>query len=185
VAPGSGAIDVRIASGNDDAEESLVTRSVNVSSTDLELVNDKGVDQIIALRFNNLPVERRSAITSAHVQFKVDETGSVATNLSIRGQAGDNAAPLAKLAGNLSSRPVTLAGIAWAPPAWAIPGESGSLQRTPDLSSIIQEIVDRDGWIPGNSIVLIISGTGKRTARSFNGEAGGAAQLHVEWGAVR
>ena len=38
--------------------------------------------------------------------------------------------------------------------------------RTPDLSRIVQEIVNRDGWQYENSMTFIISGTGHRTASS-------------------
>ena len=33
-------------------------------------------------------------------------------------------------------------------------------QRTPDISSVIQEIVNRSGWTQSNSLAIIISGTG-------------------------
>jgi hypothetical protein len=46
---------------------------------------------------------------------------------------------------------------------------------------VIQEIVNRSGWASGNSLVLIVTGTGKRTAESYNGDQAGAALLHVEY----
>jgi len=46
---------------------------------------------------------------------------------------------------------------------------------------VIQEIVNRPGWIPGNSLVLIITGTGHREAASYDGDPAGAALLHVEY----
>jgi hypothetical protein len=46
---------------------------------------------------------------------------------------------------------------------------------------VIQEIVNRPGWASGNSLVILISGTGKRVAESFNGDKTGAALLHVEY----
>jgi len=41
--------------------------------------------------------------------------------------------------------------------------------------------VNRSGWVSGNSLVLIITGTGTRTAESYNGDAAGAPLLHVEY----
>jgi hypothetical protein len=60
-------------------------------------------------------------------------------------------------------------------------GEAGAGQRTPDISSIIQEIVTRLGWSSGNSLVVIITGTGERTAESYDGDSAGAPLLYVEY----
>ena len=47
--------------------------------------------------------------------------------------------------------------------------------------------MNRPGWASGNALALIVtgSGTGKRTARSFNGNPAGAALLHVEYSFAR
>ncbi|MCB9048938.1 MAG: hypothetical protein H6556_05850 [Lewinellaceae bacterium] len=37
---------------------------------------------------------------------------------------------------------------------------AGDAQRTPDISAIIQEIVNRNGYTSGSSIAIIINGTG-------------------------
>jgi hypothetical protein len=71
---------------------------------------------------------------------------------------------------------------AWpAVPGWPTVGEAASNQRTPDLGPVIQEVVARAGWAPGNALVLIVTGTGHRTARAFDEGAAGAALLHVEY----
>ena len=46
---------------------------------------------------------------------------------------------------------------------------------------MIQEIINRPGWARDNALVLIISGTGKRTAESYDGDSSGAPLLHVEY----
>ena len=45
----------------------------------------------------------------------------------------------------------------------------------------MQEIVDQGGWTAGNSAVIVISGTGRRVAESFEGDPEGAPLLHVEY----
>jgi len=42
-------------------------------------------------------------------------------------------------------------------------------QRTPDLGSIVQEIVARPGWVRGNALAILITGTGRRTAEAYEG----------------
>ena len=71
--------------------------------------------------------------------------------------------------------------MSWSPPAWTLVGEAGASQRTPELSSVLQEIVGRPGWASGNALALIITGTGHRTAESFEGKVAAAALLHVEF----
>jgi hypothetical protein len=53
---------------------------------------------------------------------------------------------------------------------------------TPDLSSIVQEIVDRSGWDSGNDMAFIIEGSGQRVTKAYDGASASAPLLHVEWG---
>ena len=180
VSSGAGtiALNVRIGSSSDDAEERS-TGKVSLTSSDLEMVNDQGGLQTIGLRFNNITIPQGATINSASVQFQVDETNSGTTSLSIRGEAKDNAATFANGNGNITSRPATVATVPWSPVPWTVVGAAGPDQQTPDLATIIQEVVNRSGWASGNSLVIIISGTGERTAESYNGQPSGASMLSV------
>ncbi len=53
--------------------------------------------------------------------------------------------------------------------------------QTSDISSIVQEIVDRGGWASGNSMVLIVEGSGKRVAEAYDGESANAPLLVIEY----
>ncbi|MCB9048939.1 MAG: hypothetical protein H6556_05855 [Lewinellaceae bacterium] len=104
----------QVSTGNDDAEESS-SGSVDLSSSDLELISDAG-DQTVGMRFNALGIPQGAIITSATIQFTVDETRNLdPCNLVIRGQASDNALAFSSSSGDVSSLPVTSASIAWAP----------------------------------------------------------------------
>ncbi len=46
---------------------------------------------------------------------------------------------------------------------------------------MIQALVDRPGWTSGNALALVVSGTGERTAHSYDGSATQAPLLHVEY----
>ena len=174
-------IDVRVAASSDDAEEST-SGSVNRSSSDLELVDEgSNIDQIVGMRFNGVGIPQGAAILNAYLQFQVDEKDSGSVLLDIRGQNADNATTFTSSTGNISSRPTTGNVVSWAPPPWTSTGEAGPDQRTPDLSAIIQEIVNRPGWVANNSLVIIITGSGERTAESYNGSSSAAPLLHVEY----
>jgi hypothetical protein len=177
---GSGTFERRIATGSDDAEQSAAG-SMDLGSSDLEMTFD-GSNQTLGLRFTNVTLAPGATITAAWVQFEADEAQSDPTTLLIQGQAADNPATFTSAATNISSRPRTAASAGWSPVAWTLVSEAGLKQRTPDLRSVIQEIVSRPGWASGNALAVIITGTGHRTARAFEGKAAGAALLHVEYG---
>ena len=82
---------------------------------------------------------------------------------------------------DISSRPRTTSAVPWSPAEWSTVGEAGPDQRTSDIASIIAEIVYRPGWRVGNSLVVILTGTGKRVAEAFDSHQAGAALLHVEY----
>jgi len=186
--PPTGSFEVRISGGSDDAEEHLTEGpgNMDVGSTDLELGSEGGGpdDQLIGLRFRNLQIPAGSTIESASIQFHADETDDEPTSLLIRGELNaDPAAYVESIAGNISSRTPTVASVPWNDiPVWDVVNEEGPDQETPDISSIIQEIVDLGGWAPGNSLAIMIepaSVGGERTAESVEGEAAGAPLLKI------
>ena len=128
------------------------------------------------MRFNNLQVPRGAVIESASIEFEVDETSSGSTLVTIKGENTDNAAVITGNNNDISSRPVTSARVDWDIPAW---NTVSSKQQSPDIASIISEIVNRPGWSAGNSIVITVSGSGRRTAESYNGESANAPKLTV------
>ena len=108
-------------------------------------------------------------VTSAHLQFTNKTNNSSATQLVVAGAASDNATAFSNSSNNISNRPRTTATVAWAPVPWTTANQAGSDQRTPDLSSVVQEVVNRPGWASGNAMVFIITGTtGTRSAHSYD-----------------
>ena len=172
------AIEARVTNALDDAEED--SAGGVAQNPDLDMAVDAGPPQIVGIRFPSLNIPIGSVITNAWVQFLADESQSETTVLAIQGEDANVAAQFTATTNNISSRPRTAASVPWTPPAWTA-GASALEQRTPNLAAVLQEIVSRPGWAPGSSIVVIISGTGKRTAESFEGNAGGAPLLHVEY----
>jgi hypothetical protein len=172
--------EVRVTASPDDAEE-RADGSVGRGSTDLELVFDQGGNQTVGMRFNGVDIPPEASITSAYIQFQVDETSSDLTSLTIRGEDVDNAARFTTATRNISSRPRTTAAVSWSPAPWLTAGEAGPDQQTPDIASVIQEVVNRPGWSSGNSLVIIITGSGERVAESYNGDPAAAPLLHVEF----
>ncbi|MEE9569859.1 MAG: metallophosphoesterase, partial [Candidatus Binatia bacterium] len=172
-------LEIRVSTGDDDAEESQ-SGSVGLGSSDLELIRESS-DQTVGMRFNGVTIPQGAAITNAYIQFQADETDSGATYLTIEGQNIGNAPTFSSSSGNISSRARTAASVSWNPVPWTSTGQAGLDQQTPDIAFVIQEIINRLDWFEGNSLVIIITGTGKRVAESRNGSSSGAPLLHVEY----
>lgn len=173
-------LSVAIASGADDAEQSDAG-TVYLAGIDLALVNDSAGgagDQIVGLRFTDLPIPRGAIIHSATIQFAADESQSAATVLNFCAEAADDAAAFAATANNLGARSRTSLGVPWQPAAW-VARQSGAAQRSPNLAGLVQEVVLRPGWTPGNALVFLVSGSGRRTADSFDKAGGIPARLDV------
>lgn len=179
VPAGQNAVDMHVKNGTDDVEESS-TGIIYVDSTDLELIN-AGNNQIIGIRFTGVDIPKGATITNAYLQFKVDETSSTSTKLFIQGEASSNAPAFTKTTRNVSSRLKTSKIVNWLPVSWLKLGVAGVDQRTPNLAPIIQEIINQSGWATGNSMVLIITGSGKRVAQAFENNPAGAPVLHIEY----
>jgi hypothetical protein len=173
-------VEVRVAASADDAEERASDGRMDLDSSDLELVLESQV-QTVGLRFRNVNVPANATIVAAWVQFQVDEATNAATTLRIQGQAAADALPFGTAARDLSGRPRTVAFREWSPPAWPTVGAAGPDQRSPDIAPVIQEIVSGSGWSSGKALALVVTGTGKRVARSWDGVAAGAPLLHVEY----
>lgn len=180
--PPSASTESRISQGSDDAEEDEEGGPVNLTSSDLELVFDgTSGDQTIGMRFQNMNIPQGATITNAYIEFTTDndDINSEATDLTFRGEDADDTVTFASTSGDISSRSQTTAFVDWPiVPEWTLFGEK---HQTPDLSPIIQEIVNRGLWLSGNAMVIIVTGTGERTAESFNGEAANAPLLHVDF----
>jgi hypothetical protein len=151
-----------------------------LNSTDLELVLDANL-QTVGMRFNGITIPRNSQITYAYIQFQVDEADSVGTSLTLWGEAQDNPGTFTTSTRNISSRVKTSASVGWSPPPWTVLNQAGVDQRTPNITAIVQEIINRTGWSAGNSIVVIIGGTGTRTAKAYDGLPTAAPILHIEY----
>lgn len=175
-----GAIDVRISNSSDDAEQAVTTGAMSLTSSDLELTLDSA-NQTVGMRFNAIAIPQGATITNAYLQFQADETGSTATTLQIFGQAADNPSTFTTATSNISSRTKTGASVSWSPAAWPTIDVANAAQRTPDIKTVIQEIISRPGWASNNSLAIIITGTGRRTAEAYNGVPAAAPLLHVEY----
>ncbi len=182
---GSGSVqtlDIPVVMGNDDAEESTAN-VILLGNADLDLMTKDEANLVVGARFRNVTLPPGTTISNAFLQLTAEEADSAPTSLTIRGHAADSAALFTTVNGDLSGRPTTTASAAWTVAPWPTIGEAGLPQRSPNITGIIQEIVNRPGWASGNALALLIRGNGTRVAESFNKTAtpGGDPLLHIEY----
>ena len=162
----------------DDAEEAARGRMFRRSS-DLELIRDRN-RQRVGLRFTGVRVPRGAVIRRAWVQFSADRRSTRTTRLRIRAQASDSAQRFRDRRFDLRRRTHVAATVAWSPRRWTSAGALGGRQRTPNLRSVLQPVVNREGWRSGNAVALLFTGSGRRVAASYESSRK-APTLHIEY----
>jgi uncharacterized repeat protein (TIGR01451 family) len=180
-------LDIPVTTSRDDAEEIMSSGVTALTSEDLEMPWDGSKVQQIGMRFQNVGIPVGATITNAYIQFTVNrpDTGGL-VNLMIKGEKATAAETFSNTKFNISSRARTTAGVSWSPPSWTVTNAAGEDQRTPNLSGILQELIDQPGWASGNPVAILIQDNGSgskrfRAAHTVNGPLGlaGAPVLHV------
>jgi uncharacterized protein YlzI (FlbEa/FlbD family) len=142
------------------------------------------------LRFQNITIPKGAVIDSAFLVFCSHEGKSAedTARITIYGEASANAATF-DLDNLITSRPATAATVAWnVHSEWNL----WEFYRTPDIKSVIQEIVNQSNWQLGNSMAVILTGVNQgpsdfenaREVESFENiadpEDGGDGKNHPE-----
>jgi len=134
------------------------------------------------IRFTNINIPRNTTIEEARIElcaFSTDPLPNVATVL--RGEDIGNASAFTDY-DNFQGRSRTTAYVEWAVPSWT----KDIQYNSPNIKTILQEIVNRGDWDNGNDIVIFwgspnaTSGT-RRAASSYDSDASRSAILHIEY----
>ena len=171
-----------LTASSNDAEEHA-TGSVDTGSTDLEMVQETDT-QVVGLRFTDIPIAKSTVITSAKLVFTADETDSVATSLTVKGQLSSDAGAFSTSTNDITGttdRPRTSASVSWSPSSFSVVGQ---VHEATGLEGIIQEIVNQGSWTAGNALALFVSGSGKRVADSYDGNPATAPRLQITFEGV-
>ncbi len=171
-----------INASSDDAEEKVSNGDLNLVSSDLELATDAEL-QLVGLRFANPSIPKNSTIINAYVQFTVEMTNNNLDPcvLNVFGEKNINPSTFTSADFDISSRPRTADSVEWSPPLWLASAVAGPDQRTPDLSSILQEVISQPGYSVNSAISIIIKGSGRRTAISWDKDPTKSPILYVEY----
>ncbi|QGX38570.1 hypothetical protein [Permianibacter aggregans] len=182
-----------VESGANDAVQNN-SGTVTIGNSKLVLANSN-TNKFTALRFPSLNIPQGAKITNAVLTLfpseensNVSESGSL--TMRIQAEKVTDSATLAATSNNISGRTKTTAFYDWSMNTWSRSYDStmkkyiGSPEASPSnsLNSVIQEVVNQAGWCGGNALTLLIerqSGSGERTANSFEGDSARAPTLTV------
>jgi len=111
----------------------------------------------VGARFTGVTIAQGTTITSATYTMKALATYNAGANVVaflVSGQAADNAGVFATSSGNLNNtnRPRTTA----VSSVWNQTSIVGETDYSIDVTSCVQEIINRAGWASGNALVILV-----------------------------
>jgi hypothetical protein len=145
-----------------------------------------GVGQYMAgMRFRNVKIPAGARIKSAVLKIR-SYTDGLTGNVDgiLRAEAADNPADFSGFGRAPSKVPKTSASQVWKLASDA-PWMANTWYDSPDIRTVIQEVVDRPGWSAGNAVVVVFSSntdTGSdRQFWSYDGDPDSAAKLVITY----
>ena len=133
----------------------------------------------VALRFQAIDIPKGSTILSAELELEAAKTKSGSNpTVEIFGINVDSAQQFTSTPGSVTSVAKTSAKVAWSMPDFS----TDSKVISPDIKNVVQEIVDRNGWVSGNNLGLFISDSlsgSVRKAKSHDQEPNASPKLRI------
>lgn len=164
-------LNLQVSSNFDNADESSGTVSVN--DDDLMVVANGGFNGI---RFQNVNIPAGATISSATLRLHSWGPDTASFTVNVYGHDIDNSSAFSATANNVSGRTRTTAAVNWATSSTTY--TDGQNIDSPNIASVIQEVVDRGGWNSGNALSLILTPvSGAKYAYSYYGSATNAPEL--------
>ena len=150
--PGPSDVSIAVAASADDARE--IDTVVTLTDTLLRLGSTGG--GLAGFRFQAVPVANAATVSDVFIQFTAAGGNTLDAVLRIHAEANDDAPTFTTTANDISDRTLTTAYVDWTPEAWDT-AQADAATRTPDLSAVLQEVVNRAGWATGQAVVFVIS----------------------------
>ncbi len=190
-------LNLQVGTGNGDSHQESIANDSGRAVTGSSVVSltltvlspgshGSGDEWSIAAYFTGVTIANAATITSATFQMRAQTTYSAGSNVIrfwVSAQASDNAGALSSASGDLNTtaRPRTTAVSA----AWTQTSVVLDTWYSIDITTVIQEIVNRAGWASGNAIVVLVDTHADTTVGewqdyySYNGAAASAPKIDV------
>ena len=166
----------QIAASDNDAQQDR-RNIVKINENELKL----GKDREVGLRFVDVDIPDGAAIVSAYFEFTSSKTKTGnPSNVVIHGEASINPAAYVASSGNISGRSKTSNSVTWnSIPSW----QQDQVYSSPDVSALVQELIDQTGWTDGNPLAFIFdhAGSQERKFKSYDNNPAQAARLVINY----
>jgi len=119
----------------------------------------QGQDQMIALRFTDVRIPKGASLTEVKLVLtpKNSPVTPLASNWSVGAEQVDDSSPLIATSSNISSRATGTK------VNWTIGTEdlktADSPEKSIDIKSVVQQVINRSGWCGGNALTIILDTT--------------------------
>ncbi|GAC14424.1 PilC/PilY family type IV pilus protein [Aliiglaciecola lipolytica] len=170
-----------VSAGDDDAHEIL--GNVNRGSDEVRLTY--GTTTVTSgFRFQELNIPQGATITDAYLRLTSAQLNTSDAKLKIRAELVSDATEFSNDDYDISSRTLTANEVNWdSDNSWPLSGET---LASPDITEVIQEVVDQSGWCGANDLNIIIEGTSvdsssDRKAESYDDGSGSGVQLVIAY----
>lgn len=163
----------QVGASSDDAREGGGT--VVTNGTTMTIASS---GQWIGCRFTALNIPPGSAIDAATLEFNISSTSFDDPNCPIYAEAVDDAATFTTASNDISGRTRTTASVTWSGTSLGT-----GWKTTPDISAVIQEVINRAGWTSGNDLNILMgfaSGANVRVL-SYDNAPADAPILNITW----
>lgn len=165
-------LNLQVGASTDDARENSGTMGLTSTS-----INAGGAGQRLGFRWTGVTIPQAATISSADVSFYVTSTANDTPNGATVGmQAADDAATFAAVTDDITDRTRTST-VTWSGT------DIGAGWQTIDVTTPVQEVIDRVGWVSGNAMATLlygVSGTNV-TITTWNGNPALAAKLDITY----
>ncbi|NNC94244.1 MAG: hypothetical protein HKN92_01700 [Chitinophagales bacterium] len=163
----------QISSATDDAHE----------KSDDQVEYDKNEHElgkvIVAIRWTNINIPQGAIIASSYIELYSKDNDSDIMTTEITAEDIDDAPAIVETDFNISSRTATTNSLSWNISSnWS----SDVFYPTPDLSNIVQEVVDRPGWSSGNDMLFMFDiAADDRKIRTYDNDPSEAPRLVINY----
>lgn len=102
------------------------------------------------VRFQSVPIAQGTVLVSATLKLVVNTNASDDFDMTVQGEDADDSSAYADEV-DATSVSLTTATVTWSgSSSW----EAGDVVTSPDIKTVVQEIVDRGSWASGNDLTL-------------------------------
>lgn len=142
---------LRIKNGRDDANQKAGLYNAAVRARSIALGDRNGSRFYTGFRFAKADIPKGALILSARLKVRPLRSYDGTTKWTVRGEDVGDSQPF-RGADGPAQRILTRAKVVWKPNSWKV----GRWYPSPDLSPVVQAIIDRPDWDRGHALTIIV-----------------------------